>query len=206
MELADLIAPKTTLILTQELQRGIVGDLGQGVLPDAAREIGLMDHAARIVAAGRAAGCFVLHCVAEANPYHPALAANAPILRAGRRHGRKPPPWDARGMEVLDAVNPDGTDLVAVRTVQMSPIIGTEVPTIIRNLGIRTVVAIGVSANLGIPNVAIDLVNLGYDVVIPRDAIVGYPLEYTQMMVKHTLAMLAKICTTDELIALWSAS
>jgi len=204
VELASLVDPATTVILTQECQRGIIGDLGQGVLPDAAREIGLIEKVGRLVDVGRAAGCRILHCIAEGRPDNPASATNAPILRAGKRGGRDSV-WDPRGMDVVDGIDVAATDITSVRTVQVSPIIGTEVPTILRNLGARTVVALGVSANLGIPNVAIDCVNLGFEVVIPRDAIVGYPLDYTELVIKYTLAMVANICTTAELVELWSA-
>ncbi len=204
VELASLVDPATTVVLTQECQRGIIGDLGQGVLPDAAREIGLVEKVGRLVDVGRAAGCRILHCIAEGRPDNPASATNAPILRVGRRGGGNSV-WDPRGMDVVEGIDVAATDITSVRTVQVSPIIGTEVPTILRNLGARTVVAVGVSANLGIPNVAIDCVNLGFEVVIPRDAIVGYPLDYTELVIKHTLAMVAKICTTAELVELWSA-
>ena len=41
VELASLVDPSTTVVLTQECQRAIIGDLGQGVLPDAARAAGI---------------------------------------------------------------------------------------------------------------------------------------------------------------------
>jgi nicotinamidase-related amidase len=205
VDLADLVQPDTTIVLTQECQRGIIGDLGQGVLPGAAHDVGLVEKVGRIVQAGRDAGCRVLHCVAEGRPDNPASADNAPILRAGKRSGSTGE-WDPRGMEIVDGIDVADTDITSVRTVQMSPIIGTEVPTILRNLGVKTVVAVGVSANLGIPNVAIDCANLGFEVVIPRDAIVGFPLDYVDAVVKNTLAMVAKICTTDQLVEIWSAT
>ena len=149
VELSELVKPRTTIVLTQECQRGIIGDLGQGVLPDAARDIGLVDKVGRIVTVGRDAGCPILHCIAEGRPNNPASADNAPILRAGKRGGGTAV-WDRRGMEIVDGIDTADTDITSVRTVQASPIIGTEVPTILRNLGIKTVVAVGVSANLGI--------------------------------------------------------
>jgi nicotinamidase-related amidase len=205
VDLADLVEPSTTIVLTQECQRGIIGDLGQGVLPGAARDVDLVEQVGRIVQAGRGAGCHVLHCVAEGRPNNPASADNAPILRAGKRAGGAAE-WDPRGMEIVDGIDVADTDFTFVRTVQVSPIIGTEVPTILRNLGVKTVVAVGVSANLGIPNVAMDCVNLGFEVVIPQDAIVGFPLDYVDAVVKNTLAMVAKICTTDDLVGIWTDS
>ncbi len=204
VELAALVDPSTTVVLTQECQRSVIGDFGQGVLPDAAREIGLVERVGELVRVGRSAGCRILHCVAEGRPDNPASATNAPILRAGAR-GRATSVWDPGGIEIVGGIDVADTDITSIRTVQVSPIIGTEVPTILRNLGTRTVVALGVSANLGIPNVAIDCVNPGFEVVIPRDAIVGYPLDYTELVIKNTLAMVAKICSTADLVEIWSS-
>lgn len=203
VDLAELVQPDTTIVLTQECQRGIIGDLAQGVLPGASQEIGLVEKVGRIVKAGRDAGCGVLHCVAELRPNHPASGHNAPIMRAAQR-GTSGAEWDPRGMEIVDGIDVAESDLTSVRSVNVSPIIGTEVPTLLRNLGVKTVVAVGVSANLGIPHLAADCVNLGLHVVIPRDAIVGFPLDYVDAVVKNTLSMVAKICTTDELVEVWS--
>ena len=75
---------------------------------------------------------------------------------------------------------------------------------LLRNLGAKTVVIAGVSTNVAIPNATLDCVNFGFNVVIPRDAITGYPVDYTDVIIKNTLSLVAKITTTDELVALWS--
>ncbi len=40
--------------------------------------------------------------------------------------------------------------------------------------------------------------------VIARDAITGHPADYTDVIVQNTLSLVAKICTTDELVGVWS--
>ena len=70
---------------------------------------------------------------------------------------------------------------------------GTDVPTLLRNLGAKTVVIAGVSTNVAIPNATLDCVNFGFNVVIPRDAITGYPVDYTDVIIKNTLSLVAKI-------------
>ena len=205
MDLRTLVQPGNTIVLTQECQRGIIGDLAQGVLPGASEEVGLVEKVGRLVKAGRDAGCRVLHCVAELRPDHPAAADNAPIMRAGKR-GASSAAWDPKVMEIVDGIEVAESDFTSVRGVNVSPVIGTEVPTLLRNLGVTTVVAVGVSANLGIPHLALDCVNLGFNVVVPRDAIVGFPVDYVDVVVKNTLALVAKICTTEELVDAWSSS
>ena len=55
----------------------------------------------------------------------------------------------------------------------------------------------GVSANVAIP----DAVNRGYTAVVPTDAIAGVPSDYTPAMIRHTLALVATVATTDEVLA-----
>ena len=52
---------------------------------------------------------------------------------------------------------------------------GTELDPVLRNLGIRTIVAAGVSVNVALTNLVFDGVNVGYQVVVPRDAVAGLP-------------------------------
>ena len=74
---------------------------------------------------------------------------------------------------------------------------------ILRNLGASTIVAVGVSLNVAIPNLVMDAVNAGYRVVVPRDAAAGVPAEYGTAIIDNTLSLLASITTTDDLLAIW---
>ena len=50
---------------------------------------------------------------------------------------------------------------------------------------------------------AFDAVNSSYQVVLPRDAVAGFPDEYVDMVFRHTLGAIATLPATDELIAAW---
>ncbi|WP_238438243.1 isochorismatase family protein [Frankia nepalensis] len=93
--------------------------------------------------------------------------------------------------------------MVSVRLHGVSPIAGTDVDALLTNLGARTVVIVGVSANVAIPSAVFDAVNLGYQVVVPRDAIAGVPLEYTDVLIRNSLSLCATIVTTDDVLAVW---
>jgi nicotinamidase-related amidase len=68
------------------------------------------------------------------------------------------------------------------------------------------VVVVGVSANVAIPSAVFDLVNLAYEVVVPRDAIAGVPADYTDLIVDNSIGLVATVTTTDELVATWDAT
>jgi nicotinamidase-related amidase len=73
----------------------------------------------------------------------------------------------------------------------------------LRGLGISTVVATGVSLNLGIPGLAIEAVNLGYTVVVPTDAVCGVPEDYGRAVLQNTISLVATLTTVDQLADCW---
>ncbi|MEH6379243.1 isochorismatase family protein, partial [Streptomyces sp. KLMMK] len=83
---------------------------------------------------------------------------------------------------------------------------GTGVDALLRNLGCRTLVVTGVSANVAVPNTVFDAVNLGYTAVVPADAIAGVPADYTAAMVSHTLALVATVTTAEAVLRGWRST
>ena len=187
-----------------ELQRGVCGDLA--ALPDlrdAVAAIDLPRRAGRICAAARAAGATVVHCTAAFRPDRRGSVSNARILvaaaeRNGDRLDRGQP-----GTELIPELSAEPGDLVVARSLGLTPFASTELDQVLRNCGIRTVVAVGNSINIGILGLVLVAVDLGYHVVVPRDAVVGIPVEYGNSVLDNTISLLATITTTDELIATW---
>jgi nicotinamidase-related amidase len=210
MQLAELVQPESTVVLTQECQKGVIGDLSLlPALAESAKAIGLIDNVNRLVTTGRAAGCGVLHCIAATRADRRGASTNAPLFQGTARaddDGPGPMVPGGRGTELMDGIESADSDVFSTRIGGLSPVNGTDVPTLLRNLGATTVVIAGVSTNVAIPNATFDCVNFGFNVVIPRDAITGYPVDYTDVVIKNTLALVAKICTTDDLVGIWSAN
>ena len=68
--------------------------------------------------------------------------------------------------------------MVLTRWHGIGPMGGTDLDATLRNLGVSTIVAVGVSVNVAITNLVMDAVNLAYRVVVPRDAVAGIPTDY----------------------------
>ena len=68
---------------------------------------------------------------------------------------------------------------------------------------IKTIVGVGVSVNIAIPNFVMDAVNRGYQFVLPRDAVSGYPREYAESMIDNTLSLLATVTTSEAVVNAW---
>ncbi|MEU5542923.1 cysteine hydrolase [Streptomyces sioyaensis] len=195
--------PATTVLLTVECQRGVVGpDSALPELAEAARTSGALANVARLVAAAHDAGVQVLHAIAERRPDGRGASHNARLFKAAERL----PVQQLAGstaVRVADPIPVTEDDLVVRRLHGLSPIAGTEVDALLRNLGCRTLVVTGVSANVAVPNAVFDAVNLGYTAVVPADAIAGVPAEYTPAMVRNTLALVATVTTTEEVLTSW---
>ncbi|MFM9371153.1 cysteine hydrolase [Streptomyces sp. Da 82-17] len=204
--LAALLDPATTALLTVECQRGVVGE--ESALPElarAARESGALGNVARLVDAAHAASVQVLHAVAERRPDGRGANRNARLFRAAERL----PVQQLSGTSAVDVAPPievAEADLVVRRLHGLSPIAGTDVDALLRNIGCRTLIVTGVSANVAIPNAVFDAVNLGYTAVVPADAIAGVPADYTPVLVRNTLALVATVTGTDEVLEAWKRS
>lgn len=199
-ELSELLDPATTVLLTVECQQGVVGP--DSALPELAKEArssGALANVARLVAAAHESGVQVMHAIAERRPDGRGANRNARLFRAAERL----PVQQLSGTTAVRVAAPIDVaeeDFVVRRLHGLSPIQGTDVDALLRNLGCRTLIVTGVSANVAIPGAVFDAVNRGYAVVVPRDAVAGVPSDYTSAMIRHTLALVATVATTDEVL------
>ncbi|EFL30708.1 pyrimidine utilization protein B [Streptomyces viridochromogenes DSM 40736] len=200
-ELSELLDPPTTVLLTVECQEGVVGaDSALPELAEAARSGGVLANVARLVAAAHAGGVQVVHAIAERRPDGRGASRNATLFRAAERLPVRQL-TGTRAVRVAAPIEVAEEDLVVRRLHGLSPLQGTEVDPLLRNLGCRTLIVTGVSANVAVPNAVFDAVNRGYTAVVPADAVAGVPAEYTPAMIRHTLALVATVATTDEVLA-----
>jgi nicotinamidase-related amidase len=201
LDLRALVDPAHAALVTQEIQRGVVGDLS--ALPDlAAAARPVLPRIARLARAARKAGVPVLHCTAERRADGRGANRNARIFQYMARAETKLLPGSPAA-EVVPEVELAESDLVLPRLHGLSPFQGTELDFVLRNLGVRTLVGVGVSVNVAITNLAFDAVNAGYQVVIPRDAVAGWPREYVEMVFAHTLGAVATLVESDDLVRIW---
>jgi nicotinamidase-related amidase len=144
----------------------------------------------------------VLHAVAARRADGKGANRNARLFRAAERMPVLQLPGSP-AVEIAEEIGIEPADLVSVRLHGLSPIAGTDVDGLLRNLGCRTLVIVGVSTNVAIPNAVFDAVNLGYQVVLPRDGIAGVPAEYADALIANSLSLVATITTIDEILGCW---
>lgn len=201
--LSDLISPNTTALVTQECQGGVIGP--QAGLPMLAEEAApeTIPNITRLVKAARTAGVPVVHCLIQRRSDGRGSNSNARLFAAGKSFDADLTPGSP-GASLLPDLGPHDSDLVLTRTHGAGPMTGTDLDPVLRNMGITTIVGVGVSVNVAITNFVMDAVNRSYQFVLPRDAVSGYPRDYAESVIDNTLALLATVTTTDAIIDAWS--
>ena len=205
LELGALVAPAHTALVLQEVQNGVVGS--PSVLPalaESAAAVGLVAHCAQLAHTARAAGITVVHCTAETRDDGRGANHNARLFLGVKNAPVKlSPGTDA--VQVPAEIGVDPADMVLARYHGLGPMTGTQLDPILRNLGVTTIVGVGVSLNIGMTNLAFDGVNRGYQVVIPRDAVAGVPTSYGDAVLDNTLDVIATLTTTADILNVWTA-
>jgi biuret amidohydrolase len=202
VDLVSLIDPAHTALVTQECQNGVIGD--RSLLPalaEAARNE-LIPNAARLAKAARAARVPVIHCLALRRADGKGSNTNARLFAATAKAPVKLLPGSPEA-DVVPEIGVEGGDVVLTRLHGVGPMAGTDLDPILRNLGVTTIVGVGVSLNIGMINFALDAVNFGYQFVIPRDAVVGVPKEYGEAVLDNTLSLVATIVRTEDVLGAW---
>jgi nicotinamidase-related amidase len=201
--LSELVSPSHTAVLTMEVQRAVIGDLSTiPELAEAVTDIGVIPNIARVLAAARPLHIPVIHCLAAFRADRAGTTVNCALIGSVLRN----PEHMLTGSpsaELVPELGPEPGDLVSTRLHGVSPFIGTSLDPWLRSLGIRTVVATGVSVNLGVLGLAIEAVNFGYRVVVPRDTVAGVPADYANALLANTFPLISTLTTTDDLLDAW---
>jgi nicotinamidase-related amidase len=202
--LTDLLDPATTAVVTVEMQRGVIGDRTTlNPLKDVVDRKQIVPATVRLLTAARAAGIRVVHATISLRADRAGLTINNRMMAISVKN----PDQVLEGSEsaeLLPQLGPEPVDIVCNRIHGLTPFTGTELDPILRNLGVRTIVPVGVSVNEALLGTCISAADLGYRIVLPTDAIAGVPEEYADAVVGNTLALLANLATVDQVIEAWA--
>ena len=187
-----------------EVQRGVVGDLASvPVLADQVAKVGLIEKTAALLAGARRRGVPVVHCRAAFRRDRAGSFRNVPMVNRLLEN----PDHLVLGSpeaELVPELGPAEGDLDSVRLHGMSPFHGTSLDPMLRSAGVSTVIATGVSLNVGIPGLVIEALNRGYAVVLPTDCVTGYPADYAAAVLEHGLARITTQTPSEKILAAWS--
>ncbi|MET0378311.1 MAG: cysteine hydrolase, partial [Spongiibacteraceae bacterium] len=181
-----------TALLISEMQTGIVDveHSDSGV----AQQINARDVLRKLAAFAevcRAHDVPVIHCTIvpmkdfKGFPVNSALAAM--LKKGGVIHAGNP----LSGIHPL--LKPHEDDIVCERCHGMSAFHGTELESILRGLGVETVLLAGVSTNIALPGIATEATNRGFEAVLVEDCTAGGTAESHQSQITLHLPLLTTI-------------
>lgn len=206
VELSDLVDPDHAAVVTMECQRGVIGDLAMmAALRDEVVATGSIEAAGELCRRARAAAVPVVHCTAEFRADGAGSATNSRLLAmsAKVRAGGGGPIEGTAAAELVPELDAQPSDLVVRRLHGVTPFTATSLDQLLRNLGVTTVIPVGQSVNVAITGLVMSAVDLGYQVVLPRDAVAGVPHDYADAVIEHSLSLLATVSSVDEIAASW---
>jgi|GEM_PF-28900 len=187
-------------LVISECQLAIV-DPALAMFPGLAEQVAARGTLASIdglAKACREAAIPVVHCVvrllSDAHGFEPASPLQAimrrnPLLRHDRLESGLHP-----------AVRVDPTDIVSERRHGITGFHDTGLESLLRGLGVQTVILVGVSTNVALPGMAIEAVNRGFSVVIPDDCTAGGSVETHDHAIRHLLPILATVTDAARII------
>jgi len=207
VDVVAMLKPSRCAVVTSEVQNGVLGPSALfPQLADAARA--RVPAMARVVDAARAAGVPVIHATVYRRTDLRGANTNAALFAAALKSARRADVQDllpgSKAAAVIDEIGLLDTDIELPRYHGLGPMYDSGLAAVLRNLGTRTLIPVGVSVNVAITNLVMDAVNAGFDVVLPRDAVAGVPAGYAESVIDHTLAVLAVLTTSTDLAAAWS--
>ena len=202
-DLRSLLDPRTTVVVTSECQNGVLGEASYlPELAEAARDRGSRTWPAWCTAPAPP-GCRSSTACSGAGPTGGASNTNGRIFAMANKVAPAMEPGSDAALPLPEiGLSPD--DLISGRYHGADPLEGTDLDSLLRNCGARTVVVAGVSVNVALVGLTLGLLNRGYQVVVPRDAVAGIPVDYSETMLDNTYAIIATVLTTDDVLAAWA--
>jgi biuret amidohydrolase len=188
------------------MQEGIAGRLARAPLDGLAnlvRERSVAQHLALLLKAARRAGAHVFHGVYETRPDGLGMSIPTPLIEQMAKLGAPPLTKGSDAVAIMHELGPEPGDFVISRTHGWHPFEGTELDSLLRNMGVRTVIAAGVSTNIGVQGIAVEAINRNYHCVIPSDCVAGFPPEYGDMSLKYGVGIVAHVTTAKEIVTAW---
>jgi len=200
MSIRGLESGRRVGLVINEMQKGTI-EAGRSDFPTLVEQVAarnIVPKIARLADAFRAAGMPVFHAHICHQPDYADLPLTNLIMARSKRNGRQQ--VGSVDTEPVPGMEPVPGDVVHVRGYSLIAFHGTDLHTRMRNMGVQTVVPVGVSTNIALQGLALFASDLGYQVVIPEDCTAGASVETHEFAVKHLLPLYSTLTTSAQII------
>jgi nicotinamidase-related amidase len=199
LDLTPHLDPATTAVVALEVQENLL-------LPDKAmipglaahaHAIGLIERLAILFDGARRVGVRILYVTDQRRSDGLGAATNIPgraMTGVSRGLGHGP---------IVSQLIPKPEDISIEREHGMTGFYSTPLDSYLRNLGVRTVIVTGVSANIAVNGTSIEAMNRGYHVIVPSDCVAGDPPEYVDQMLRYSTRNVALVAPVQGILDYW---
>ncbi len=200
----DALPRDATAIVVVELQNdlvhpSLVGQKGlSGKLAEAVQARGVLSRLADLLTRCREAGVPVLYATKERHPDIPQpthariykVAGGTPKLVHGT--------W---GAEVVEDIAPQKGDVVLPRYTSIDPSHGSEIWSVLRNLGTQTLIVAGISTTMAVEGLVRAAANRGFRIVVVEDCCASFPEEWHRFSADNILPLIADVVAAADVAA-----
>jgi nicotinamidase-related amidase len=187
-------------LLISECQNGITNSqYSQSPLIQQVEEREIVTNINQLAAQFRQRNLPVVHCTISAPPDFKGFVVNCVLAAQIKRE--KKLVKGSRFAAIHDDIYVHDGDIISDRMHGMSPFSGTELDSVLKGLGVETIVLAGVSTNVALPGAATEAVARYYNVVLAEDCVAGGTAETHHMQISMHLPLLATIADSESILA-----
>ena len=191
--------PSSSALIIQDLQNDVIiegGAFADSGAPAHATSQNVVENVRRLAEAVRSAGMPVIHVWDIVEQGAPGLKQNAPLFTGVKEsNGLVRGTWGAAPAEGLE---PKEGDFV-VEKMRMNAFHDTRLDTLLRGLGVETLVITGAWTNMSIEHTARHGADAGYEIVVASDGTSTIDDEWQHAALNYALTNVAKVATCAEI-------
>ena len=191
--------PSRSALVIQDLQNDVMiegGAFADSGAPAHAKKQNVVENVKRLAETARSAGMPVIHVWYLVEAGAPGLKQNAPLFRGVKdANALVRGTWGAAPAEGLE---PKESDIV-VEKMGMNGFHGTRLDTLLRGLGVETLVITGAWTNMSIEHTARHGADAGYEIVVASDGTSTIDDEWQHAALNYAMTNVATVATCSEI-------
>jgi nicotinamidase-related amidase len=191
---------KRAALLISECQHGVISP-DMSPFPGLAEQVqkrGILNRISKLAEAFRAAELPVIHLHVVHRKGYIDLPRTSVIVARSMKENRMLE--GTKDVESVEEVAPAASDIVHARSFSLVAFHGTDLDSMLRNMGVTTLVPVGVSTNVAISGASLCGSDLGYQVIVPEDCIAGATPESHDFIIKNLLPLYATLTDSQSIM------
>lgn len=196
--------PGRTALIVQDMQNDVISEGGafaDSGAPAHAASQGVIGNVRSLAAAARKAGVPVIHVWYIVEEGAVGLKQNAPLFQGIRSAGALV--RGSWGAAPVDGLEPQPGDHV-VEKMRMNGFFQTRLDTLLRGLGVETIVITGAWTNMSIEHTARHGADAGYEVVVASDGTSTTGDDWQRAALNYAMTNVATVAKCAEIIQTWA--